>query len=91
MERHLEFLPPDLGEFADAGKVPHAIPFASSRWRGQHSSRRRGVAYDRPVDSITARQVLRIFRDAPLTVELVERAYSEECWARHPSRYEDAT
>jgi hypothetical protein len=41
------------------------------------------------VDPITARQVLRIFPDAPLTVELVERAYSEEYWARHPSRYQD--
>jgi len=43
------------------------------------------------VDPITARQVLRIFPDAPLTVELVERAYSEEYWARHPSRYQDST
>lgn len=43
------------------------------------------------MDPITARQVLRIFPDAPLTVELVERAYSEEYWARHPSRYRDAT
>ena len=41
------------------------------------------------MDPITARQVLRIFPDAPLTVELVERAYSEEYWARHPSRYQD--
>jgi len=46
-------------------------------------------AYDPDVDPITARQVLRIFPDAPLTVELVERAYSEESWARHPSRYQD--
>lgn len=46
-------------------------------------------AYDRRVDPITARRVLRIFPDAPLTVELVERAYSEEYWARHPSRYQD--
>ena len=43
------------------------------------------------MDPISARQVLRISPDAPLTVELVERAYSEECWARHPSRYQDAT
>lgn len=43
------------------------------------------------MDPITARQVLRIFPDAPLTVELVERAYSEEYWARHPSRYQDPT
>lgn len=48
------------------------------------------MAYDRPVDPITARQVLRISSDAPLTVELIERAYSEECWVRHPSRYQDA-
>lgn len=41
------------------------------------------------MDPITARRVLRIFPDAPLTVELVERAYSEEYWARHPSRYQD--
>lgn len=47
-------------------------------------------AYDRRVDPITARRVLRIYPDAPLTVELVERAYSEEYWARHPSRYQDA-
>ena len=33
--------------------------------------------------------MLRLFPDAPLTVELVERAYSEEYWARHPSRYQD--
>ena len=38
----------------------------------------------------SARQVLRIFTDAPLTVELVERAYAGESWARHPSRYQDA-
>ena len=69
----------------------HAKPSVSSRWRGQHASRRRFVAYDRPVDSITARQVLRISPAAALTVELVERAYAEECWARHPSRYQDAT
>jgi hypothetical protein len=53
--------------------------------------RGRRVAYDRPVDPITARQVLRISPDAPLTVDLVERAYFEECWARHPSRYEHVT
>jgi hypothetical protein len=43
------------------------------------------------VDPNSARQVLRIFPDAPLTVELVERAYAGESWARHPSRYQDAT
>jgi len=42
------------------------------------------------VDPNSARQVLRIFPDAPLTVELVERAYAGESWARHPSRYQDA-
>lgn len=41
------------------------------------------------MDQNSARQVLRIFPDAPLTVELVERAYAGESWARHPSRYED--
>jgi hypothetical protein len=39
------------------------------------------------VDPITARRVLRIFPDAPLTVELVERAFAGESSARHPSRY----
>lgn len=43
------------------------------------------------MDPITARRVLRIFPDAPLTVELVERAYAGESWARHPSRYQDAS
>jgi hypothetical protein len=38
---------------------------------------------------MTARQVLRIFPDAPLTPELVERAHSAESSARHPSLYED--
>ena len=42
------------------------------------------------MDPNSARQVLRIFPDAPLTVELVERAYAGESWARHPSRYQDA-
>ena len=41
------------------------------------------------MDQNTARQVLRIFPDAPLTVELVERAHAGESWARQPSRYED--
>jgi hypothetical protein len=41
------------------------------------------------VDPITARRVLRIFPDSPLTVELVERAYAGEAWERHPSRYTD--
>lgn len=42
------------------------------------------------MDPNSARQVLRIFPDAPLTVELVERAHAGESWARHPSRYQDA-
>jgi hypothetical protein len=42
------------------------------------------------VDPITARRVLRIFPDSPITVELVERAYATESQARHPSRYLDA-
>jgi len=42
------------------------------------------------VDPNSARQVLRILPEAPLTVELVERAYAGESWARHPSRYQDA-
>jgi hypothetical protein len=41
------------------------------------------------VDPITARRVLRIFPDSPLTVELVDRAYAAEAWERHPSRYTD--
>ena len=41
------------------------------------------------MDPITARQVLRIFPDAPLTPELVERAHAAESQARHPSLYED--
>ena len=35
--------------------------------------------------------MLRIFPDAPLTIELVERAYAGEAWVRHPSRYPDAS
>ena len=42
------------------------------------------------MDPNSARKVLRIFPDAPLTVELVERAFAGESWARHPSRYQDA-
>lgn len=41
------------------------------------------------MDPITARRVLRIVPDSPLTVELVERAYAGEAWERHPSRYTD--
>lgn len=43
------------------------------------------------MDPIIARRVLRIVPDSPLTVELVERAYAGEAWARHPSRYPDAS
>ena len=42
------------------------------------------------MDPNSARQVLRILPDASLTVELVERAFAGESWARHPSRYQDA-
>jgi hypothetical protein len=41
------------------------------------------------VDPITARRVLRIFPDAPLTADLIERAHAGESAARHPSRYPD--
>lgn len=39
------------------------------------------------MDPIIARRVLRIFPDAPLTADLIERAYAGESAARHPSRY----
>lgn len=42
------------------------------------------------MDPNLARQTLRILPDSPLTVELVERAFADESWARHPSRYQDA-
>jgi hypothetical protein len=42
------------------------------------------------VDPNSARHVLRILPQSPLTVELVERAFAGESWARHPSRYQDA-
>ena len=41
------------------------------------------------MDPNTARQVLRISPDTPLTPELIETAYAEEALARHPSRYPD--
>ncbi|GAA1834335.1 hypothetical protein [Agromyces salentinus] len=41
------------------------------------------------MDPNTARQVLRIFPDAPLTADLVEGAFAAESWARLPSRYAD--
>jgi hypothetical protein len=43
------------------------------------------------VDPNSARHVLRISPETPLTVELVERAFAGESWARHPSRYQDAS
>lgn len=46
-------------------------------------------AYDLAVDPNTARQVLRISPDTPLTPALIEGAYAEEAWTRHPSRYPD--
>ena len=42
------------------------------------------------MDPNTARQVLRISPDTPLTPALIETAYAEEAAARHPSRYPDA-
>ena len=41
------------------------------------------------MDALTARQVLRISPDSPLTPELVERAFAGESAARHPSLYPD--
>ncbi|MDQ0892877.1 hypothetical protein [Agromyces ramosus] len=43
------------------------------------------------MDPNLARQTLRILPDSPLTVELVERAFAGESWARHPSRYQDVS
>lgn len=43
------------------------------------------------MDPNTARHALRILPETPLTVELVERAFAGESWARHPSRYQDAS
>lgn len=42
------------------------------------------------MDPNTARQVLRISPDTPLTPALIEDAFAEEAWTRHPSRYPDA-
>ena len=42
------------------------------------------------MDPNTARQVLRISPDTPLTAALIEGAFAEEAWTRHPSRYPDA-
>ncbi|WP_203230904.1 hypothetical protein, partial [Agromyces humi] len=41
------------------------------------------------MDALTARQVLRLSPDSPLTPELVEHAYAAESAARHPSLYPD--
>lgn len=41
------------------------------------------------MDPNSARRVLRISPDSPLTIELIERAHASESWARHPSRYSD--
>jgi hypothetical protein len=46
--------------------------------------------YDHAVDAVTARQVLRVSPDSPLTPELVERAFAGESAARHPSLSPDA-
>jgi hypothetical protein len=53
-------------------------------------TRVRARPYDHAVDLNMARHVLRIFPDARLSVELIERAYAGESWARHPSLYPDA-
>lgn len=42
------------------------------------------------MDLNTARQILRISPDTPLTAELIDSAHASEAWARHPSRYPDA-
>ena len=42
------------------------------------------------MDLNTARQILRISPDTPLTAQLVDTAHASEIWARHPSRYPDA-
>ncbi|MGR2751278.1 hypothetical protein [Agromyces arachidis] len=42
------------------------------------------------MDPNTARQVLRLDPDEPLTAAAVESAFARESWERHPSRYPDA-
>jgi hypothetical protein len=42
------------------------------------------------VDPISARAALRLDPGLPLTPDLVEHAFQQELWARHPSRYPDA-
>lgn len=42
------------------------------------------------MDPNTARQVLRLSPDAPLTPSTVDAAFARESWERHPSRYPDA-
>src|SRR4029453_865576 len=55
--------------------------------RGRRRAAEGTKPYDRAVDPNTARQVLRISPDTPLTPALVESAYAEESGTRHPSRY----
>ena len=55
--------------------------------RGHRRAAQGPKPYDRAVDPNTARQVLRISPDTPLTPTLIESAYAEESWTRHPSRY----
>lgn len=42
------------------------------------------------MDPNTARQVLRLSPDAPLTSATVDAAFARESWERHPSRYPDS-
>ena len=51
---------------------------------------RRCAPYDPAVDPNTARHVLRLSPDAPLTPSTIEAAFASESWERHPSRYPDA-
>ena len=55
--------------------------------RSRRCAARGTKPYDHAVDPNTARQVLRISPDTPLTPALIESAYAEESWTRHPSRY----
>ena len=55
--------------------------------RSRRCAARGTKPYDHAVDPNTARQVLRISPDTPLTSALIESAYAEESWTRHPSRY----
>ena len=55
--------------------------------RSRRCAARGTKPYDHAVDPNTARQVLHISPDTPLTPALIESAYAEESWTRHPSRY----